>query len=34
MSKTRTKFVCQNCGMETPAYYGRCPQCGAWGSLV
>lgn len=34
MSKTRTKFVCQSCGLESPAYYGRCPDCGAWGSLV
>lgn len=34
MSKGRTKFVCQNCGMESPAYYGRCPSCGEWGSLV
>lgn len=32
--KSRTKFVCQQCGMESPAYYGRCPGCGAWSSLV
>lgn len=34
MSKSRTKFVCQSCEMESPAYYGRCPGCGTWGSLV
>lgn len=34
MSKSRTKYVCQNCGMESPAYYGKCPQCDTWGSLV
>ncbi|HEX5164864.1 MAG TPA: DNA repair protein RadA [Thermomicrobiales bacterium] len=34
MAKTRTKYVCQQCGLESPAYYGRCPDCGAWGSLV
>ena len=34
MSKGRTKFICQSCGLESPAFYGRCPQCGTWGSLV
>jgi DNA repair protein RadA/Sms len=34
MPKTRTKFVCQNCGLESPAMYGRCPECGAWNSMV
>ena len=34
MPKTRTKFVCQNCGLESPAMYGRCPECGAWSSMV
>src|SRR5579875_562997 len=34
VSKSRTKFVCQSCGMETPGYYGRCPGCGTWGSMV
>ena len=34
MAKTRTKYVCQQCGLESPAYYGRCPDCGTWGSLV
>lgn len=34
MAKTRTKYICQQCGLESPAYYGRCPDCGTWGSLV
>lgn len=34
MAKTRTKYVCQQCGLESASYYGRCPDCGAWGSLV
>jgi DNA repair protein RadA/Sms len=34
MAKTRTKYVCQQCGMESPAFYGRCPDCGAWNSMV
>lgn len=34
MAKPRTKYVCQQCGLESASYYGRCPDCGAWGSLV
>mgnify|MGYP001333986239 CR=1 FL=1 len=34
MAKARTKYVCQQCGLESASYYGRCPDCGAWGSLV
>jgi len=32
--KARSIWVCQRCGFETPGYYGRCPSCDAWGSLV
>ncbi len=34
MPKARTKYVCQQCGHESPGYYGRCPDCGTWGSMV
>ena len=34
MPKTRTKFVCQECGYETPRWSGRCPQCNEWNTLV
>ena len=34
LAKTRTKFLCKQCGLESPAYYGRCPDCGSWSSLV
>jgi DNA repair protein RadA/Sms len=27
MAKTRTKYVCANCGRQSPSYLGRCPQC-------
>jgi len=30
----RTQFVCQNCGMASPKWMGRCPECGAWNSFV
>ena len=34
MAKTKYKFVCQSCGYTTAKWLGRCPECGAWDSLV
>ncbi len=34
MAKVKTKWVCQNCGYETPKYIGKCPDCGSWGTLM
>ena len=34
MAKTRTRYVCQECGRAFAKSFGRCPQCGAWDSLV
>ena len=34
MAKTRTQWVCQNCGRTTPREMGRCPGCGEWGTMV
>jgi DNA repair protein RadA/Sms len=34
MSKTRTQWVCQNCGRTTPREMGRCPGCGEWSTMV
>ena len=34
MAKTKTRFVCQECGRTSPKALGRCPQCGAWDSMV
>jgi len=34
MVKTSTKYVCQQCGAQTPSWFGRCPSCNAWNSLV
>ena len=34
MSKTRTVFVCQDCGAQAPKWRGQCPECAAWNSLV
>ena len=33
MPKTRTKFVCQECGYEAPRWSGRCPQCQQWNTF-
>src|SRR5512147_541927 len=34
MPKTRTQFICQQCGRTSARELGRCPQCGAWNSMV
>jgi DNA repair protein RadA/Sms len=34
MAKTKMKFICQNCGYESPKWLGKCPGCGTWNSFV
>ncbi|MDJ0753050.1 MAG: DNA repair protein RadA [Ardenticatenaceae bacterium] len=34
MAKVKTRYVCQNCGRITPAFMGKCPQCGEFGTMV
>jgi DNA repair protein RadA/Sms len=34
MPKTRTQFVCQQCGYASARVMGRCPRCNAWNSMV
>jgi DNA repair protein RadA/Sms len=34
MAKTRSIFVCGECGTQQPRWVGRCPGCGAWDSFV
>ncbi len=35
MSKAaKTQYVCQQCGRAAPKPLGRCPECGAWNSMV
>src|SRR4051812_45735261 len=34
MARLRTIHVCTECAASTPKWAGRCPQCGAWNSLV
>ncbi len=30
MAKSKTVWVCQNCGVESPKWIGRCPSCKEW----
>ncbi|MCA9334904.1 DNA repair protein RadA [Candidatus Saccharibacteria bacterium] len=34
MAKSKTLFVCQNCGASYPKWTGRCDNCGEWNTLV
>ena len=34
MARSKSEYVCQNCGVTSPKWMGRCPSCNAWGSLV
>jgi DNA repair protein RadA/Sms len=34
MPKTQTRYVCQNCGRQSPRYMGRCPSCGEYNTMV
>lgn len=31
--KPTISYVCQECGYDTPAYLGKCPECGSWQSF-
>lgn len=31
--KTKTVFVCSNCGEDYPRWYGRCDNCGEWDTI-
>lgn len=33
MAKSKTLFICSECGGTCPKWEGRCPQCGAWNTL-
>src|SRR5438093_127546 len=33
-TRTRTVFVCQQCGSEQPKWTGRCPDCGEWNTFT
>ncbi len=33
MAKQKSQYVCQSCGRVTPAYMGKCPKCGEFGTM-
>ncbi len=34
MSKTKTKFICSECGFESLKWLGKCPSCESWNSFT
>jgi DNA repair protein RadA/Sms len=32
--KTKSVYVCQECGQQSQKWLGKCPGCNAWGTLV
>lgn len=32
--KESQRFVCGNCGFQSPKWLGRCPECGSWNSFT
>ncbi|HUH59889.1 MAG TPA: DNA repair protein RadA [Candidimonas sp.] len=33
MAKSKTVFVCTECGAASPKWEGKCPHCGSWNTL-
>ncbi|PWG66585.1 DNA repair protein RadA [Bifidobacterium callitrichidarum] len=33
MAKTTVQYVCSECGWNGTKWYGRCPECGQWGTV-
>lgn len=34
MAKSKTTFVCQECGYESLKWLGKCPNCNKWNSMI
>lgn len=34
MAKSKSQYVCQNCGNSQPKWMGKCPSCGEWDVFV
>jgi DNA repair protein RadA/Sms len=34
VNKTKSVFICQNCGIQSPKWVGRCSSCGEWNTFV
>ncbi len=33
MAKTKSVYVCSECGFESAKWYGKCPECGEWNTM-
>ena len=33
MGKSKTKYICQQCGYESPKWFGMCPGCSQWNTM-
>ncbi|MBR0121722.1 MAG: DNA repair protein RadA [Clostridia bacterium] len=33
-AKTKTVFICNQCGYETAKWFGQCPGCGEWNTMT
>ncbi|MDD2798575.1 MAG: DNA repair protein RadA [Bacteroidales bacterium] len=34
MAKTKSLYVCTECGADSPKWVGKCPACGSWNTYV
>ena len=34
MAKSKSIFICQQCGYESPKWLGKCPSCNSWNSFT
>lgn len=34
MAKNKNVFICQECGYEAPKWFGKCPGCSSWNTMV
>jgi DNA repair protein RadA/Sms len=34
MARATSTYICQQCNYQSPQFMGKCPNCGAWNSLV
>ncbi len=34
MAKTKTQYICSECGYQSPKWMGKCPSCNNWSTLT
>lgn len=34
MAKSKSVYVCSECGFESAKWYGKCPECGQWNTMT